>query len=49
MAFYNTGLQANLAYDPAKDPEFWQTALMVKLGIGFDNSVYLILFMVHFS
>jgi len=38
MAFYNTGLQANLAIDPAKvgDLEGWRHAVMRLLGVGYS-------------
>ncbi|MDO9072163.1 MAG: NADH:ubiquinone reductase (Na(+)-transporting) subunit B [Rubrivivax sp.] len=38
MAFYNTGLQANLAIDPAKvgELEGWRHAVMRLLGVGYS-------------
>lgn len=38
MAMYNTGLQANLALDPAKtgDLEGWRHAVIAMLGVGYS-------------
>ncbi|MDP2008154.1 MAG: NADH:ubiquinone reductase (Na(+)-transporting) subunit B [Rubrivivax sp.] len=43
MAFYNTGLQANLAIDPAKagDLEGWRHAVMRLLGVGYTPDSFI--------
>lgn len=43
MAFYNTGLQANLAIDPAKvgELEGWRHAVMRLLGVGYSPASFI--------